>query len=221
VPLPGNGRFLVHGINCFKKGMGTIFSMQDCIREYVHKSRSIRRFVENKRIARETILELIDIARFCPSARNRQPLRYIVSCDTEETGKIRDCLLWALDLPEWGGPCEGERPPAYITVITEKECVPDPKYDVGIAAQTIMLAAAERGLGGCMLGSIQRDQLSQVLVLPEKYEIQLVLAIGYPAETVVVEPLAKDNDIRYWRDEQGIHHVPKRSLEEILFPAAG
>ena len=106
----------------------------------------------------------------------------------------------------------GERPPAYIPIVTEKECVPDPKYDVGIAAQTIILAAAERGLGGCMLGSIHQDQPSMVLDLPDKYEIQLVIAVGHPAESIVLEPLTRDSDIRYWRDEQGMHHVPKRSL---------
>ena len=147
-------------------------NMRTGIRDCVQRSRSIRRFHENKRVSRETILELIDIARFCPSARNRQPLRYAISCETEEANKIRDCLLWALDLPGWGGPAVGERPPAYITIVTEKECLPDPRYDVGIAAQTIMLAAAERGMGGCIFGSIHRDLLSGVLSLPEKFEIQ-------------------------------------------------
>lgn len=191
-------------------------NMRTGIRDYVHRSRSIRRFFEEKQVSRETILELIDIARLCPSARNRQPLRYAISCEAEEANKIRDCLLWALDLPGWGGPAVGERPPAYITIVTGKECIPDPRYDVGIAAQTIMLAAAEKGLGGCIFGSIHRDLLAGVLSLPAKYEIQLVLAIGYPAESVILEPLPVGGDTRYWRDGQGVHHVPKRSLQDIL-----
>jgi nitroreductase len=204
-----------------EKTLFAIGSMQTSIRDCVQNSRSVRRFHEYTRISRETILELIDIARFCPSARNRQPLRYVVSCEPEETGKIRDCLLWALDLPGWGGPVAGERPAAYITVVTEKGCVPDPRYDAGIAAQTIMLAAAGKGLGGCIVGSIHRDLLSGVLSLPEQYEIHLVLALGYPAESILLEPLPPDGDTRYWRDEQGVHHVPKRSLEEILLSADG
>jgi nitroreductase len=190
--------------------------MFECIRECVQKSRSIRRFREEGQVSRDTLMELIDIARFCPSARNRQPLRYVISCEREETLKIRDCLSWALDLPEWNGPGEGERPPAYITLVTEPDGVPDERFDAGIAAQTIMLAATARGLGGCIMSSIHKDRLASVLSLPGKYEIQLVIALGYPAETIVVESLPKDGDTRYWRDEQGLHHVPKRALQDVI-----
>lgn len=190
--------------------------MRESIHNLVRKSRSIRRFRENRRIPDETLTELVDIARVCPSAGNRQPLRYIISSDPEETALIESSLLWAMDLPDWDGPVKGERPSAYITIVTERDCIPDPRFDVGIAVQTIMLAAAERGFGGCIVGSVQRDALSQVLSLPKQYEIQLVLAIGYPAESVLLEPLGNDGDTRYWRDADGVHHVPKRSLREIL-----
>jgi len=190
--------------------------MDDCIRELVKKSRSYRRFDEQRRIAEETIIELVDIARFCPSARNRQPLRYVVSTDPEKTARIRDCLLFALDLPDWGGPVEGERPVAYITIVTTDKCTPFTGHDIGIAAQTMMLAAAERGFAGCMLGSIKKKELRSVLVLPKQYEIRLVLAFGYPAEQVVIEQVGSDRDTKYWRDSAGCHHVPKRSLSEVL-----
>jgi len=190
--------------------------MQDCIRDLVKQSRSTRRYQEERRISRETLTELIDIARFCPSAGNRQPLRYVLSTDPDETVRIRSCLLWARDLPVWDGPGEGEMPPAYITMVTEQNSSPDPKIDIGIAAETILLAATERGMRGCMLGSILKDALRSILSLPERYEIHLVLAIGYPAESVVLEPLGDGGDTRYWRDGDGIHHVPKRSLESIL-----
>lgn len=190
--------------------------MKSSIRDLVIASRSYRRFHEGRRISRETIIGLVDIARFCPSARNRQPLKYVVSTDREETGIIRSCLLWALDLPEWGGPREGERPVAYVTMVAKRECSPDPGFDAGIAAQTMMLAAAERGFGGCIIGSIKRDELRSVLSLPSEYDILLVLAFGYPDEKVVLEDLSAGADTRYWRDEHGVHHVPKRSLQEIL-----
>ncbi|MCK4269604.1 MAG: nitroreductase family protein [Methanogenium sp.] len=193
-----------------------ILIMRESIHNLVRKSRSIRRFQENRRIPDEILTELVDTARFCPSAGNRQPLRYIISSDPEETALIQSSLLWAMDLPDWDGPAEGERPSAYITIVTERDSIPDPRFDVGIAAQTIMLAAAERGFGGCIIGSVQRDVLSQVLSLPKQYEIQLVLAIGYPAESVLLEPLGDDGDTRYWRDADDVHHVPKRSLSEIL-----
>ncbi len=190
--------------------------MDDCIRELVKKSRSYRRFDEQRRIEKEIIVGLVDIARFCPSARNRQPLRYVVSTDPEITARIRDCLLFALDLPDWGGPVKGEHPVAYITIVTTDKCTPFTGHDIGIAAQTMMLAAAERGFAGCMLGSIKKKELRSVLALPKQYEIQLVLAFGYPAEQVVLEQIKSDGSTNYWRDSTGVHHVPKRSLSEVL-----
>ncbi len=190
--------------------------MKYSIHFLVEKSRSYRRFDENRRIPRETIIGLVNIARLCPSARNQQPLRYIVSTDPMQTAKIRSCLLFALGLPDWGGPVAGERPVAYITIVTEDVCTSYTPYDIGIAAQTMMLAAAEQGFGGCMFGSIKKEELKAVLSLPVHYEIQLVLAFGYPAETVVLETVGNDGETNYWRDEDGVHHVPKRALEDIL-----
>jgi nitroreductase len=193
--------------------------MKECIRQLVKKSRSYRRFDETKTIGRETLIELVDIARFCPSARNLQPLRYVVSTDPEKTVRIRDCLMFALDLPDWGGPVKGERPVAYITIVTEDKCTPFTGHDIGIAAQTLLLAAAERGYNGCMFGSIKKKELKSVLSLSERYEIQLVLAFGYPAEQVVLDEVGKEGKTNYWRDSTGIHHVPKRALAEVLIQA--
>lgn len=186
------------------------------IRDLVKKSRSYRRFHEDQRITRETLAGLVDTARFCPCSRNRQPLRYIITTDPEKTADISACLSFALDLPDWGGPVVGERPAGYITIVTEGECTPFTAYDIGIAAQTIMLAAAEQGIGGCMFGSIRKPRLRSVLGFPERYEVHLVLAFGYQAEEVVLEPVGPDGNTTYWRDACGIHHVPKRSLEEVL-----
>ncbi|MFY9799725.1 MAG: nitroreductase family protein [Methanoregula sp.] len=190
--------------------------MNDCIRQLVRESRSYRRFDEKRRLDRETLIELVDIARFCPSARNRQPLRYVVSTDPKITARIRDCLLFALDIPDWGGPVEGERPVAFITMVTLDKCTPYTGHDIGIASQTLLLAAAEREFRGCMFGSIKKEELRSVLSLPEQYEIQLVLAFGYPAEQVVLEEVGSDGRTNYWRDPDGVHHVPKRSLSEVL-----
>lgn len=190
--------------------------MEDCIRNLVKKSRSTRRFQEERQISEEILLNLLDIARFCPSGRNRQPIRYILSIDREENARIRTCIQWAMDLPDWEGPEEGENPAAYITMVTEQKCVPDPRYDIGIAAQTILLAAAECGIGGCMIGSIERAALRRILAIPKEFEIHLLLALGYPAETIVLDPLPEVGDTRYWRDAEGVHHVPKRSLAGIL-----
>jgi len=190
--------------------------MDNCIHTLIRKSRSTRRFQEDRPLQKSQIIDLIDIARFCPSARNRQPLKYIVSVDPEETHEIRSALLWALDLPDWDGPSVGERPTAYITIVAPRNCSPDPAIDLGIAAQTILLAAAGQGIAGCMFGSIKREEMKRILPVPQGYEILLVIALGYPAEEIRLEPLGEDGDTRYWRTPDGVHHVPKRSLEDCL-----
>ena len=121
----------------------------------------------------------------------------------------------------WSGPAEGERPSAYIVILGDTEISKSFGCDHGIAAQSIMLGATERGLGGCMIGSIKKNALRETLEIPERYEIQLVLALGKPAETVVLEDVGPDGDIKYYRDEADVHHVPKRSLDDLILRASG
>ncbi len=126
-------------------------------------------------------------------------------------------LAWAGALPDWDGPEEGERPSAYIVIVCDGSIAKNKMWDEGIAAQTIMLGAAEKGLGGCMIGSINRSQLAETLGLDsERYHISLVLALGKPKETVVTVPVGEDGSTTYYRDENQVHYVPKRSLEEII-----
>jgi hypothetical protein len=66
-----------------------------------------------------------------------------------------------------------------------------------------------------MVARIQREKLRAALGIPEQYHILLAIAFGYPYETVVIEE-AKGGEIRYWRDEKSVHHVPKRALSEII-----
>ena len=63
---------------------------------------------------------------------------------------------------------------------------------------------------------MNRKKLAGLLDLPDEYEVLLVLALGVPAEDVVVEALPSDGKIEYWRTSDGTHHVPKRGLEEVL-----
>jgi nitroreductase len=186
------------------------------LRELVLKTRSYRRFYEDVPVPRQTLRELVDLARQTASAANRQPLKYWLSWEPEMNQKIFPCLAWAAYLKDWGGPAEGERPSAYIIILGDTEIAKDFNLDPGIAAQTIMLGATERGFGGCMIASIRRETLREVLGIPERYQILLVLALGKPKEKVVLEPVGPDGDIRYYRDSEGVHHVPKRSLDEII-----
>jgi len=184
--------------------------------ELVRRNRSYRRFHESERIQEETLRELVDLARLSASSGNKQPLKYVLSCDPETNARIFPCLAWAGYLKDWNGPAEGERPSAYIVILGDREISSSFGVDHGIAAQTILLGAAERGLGGCMVGSILREELRLALGIPERYEILLVVALGKPAEKVVLEEAGRDGDIRYYRDAEGVHHVPKRPLEEVI-----
>ncbi len=184
--------------------------------ELVLKCRSVRRFYERSKVALADLEELVDIARLTASANNLQPLRYILSTDPEVNERIFPCLGWAAYLTDWPGPEPGERPTGYIVMLGDTKTGETYTWDQGIAAQTIMLGAVEKGLGGCMIGSINRDKLRQELELEARYAILLVLAIGRPKEKVLLE-VAKDPDnVRYYRDANRVHHVPKRRLEDIV-----
>jgi nitroreductase len=186
------------------------------LRDLVLKNRSYRRFHEERAISRETLVALVDLARLSPSGGNMQALRFILACDPAANGRIFPYLAWAGYLKEWGGPQAGERPSAYIVILHDKTIRANAGVEPGIAAQTMALGAVEQGLGACMLGAIQRDALRASLSIPEQYEIALVLALGAPAETIVLEQVGPEGEIKYWRDAAGVHHVPKRSLDDII-----
>jgi len=186
------------------------------IRDLIIKNRSCRRFHENVAVERETLRELVDLARFSASAANMQPLKYVLSCEPERNSVIFSHVGWAGYLKDWPGPAEGERPAAYISILCDTEISEFADCDHGIAAQSILLGAAEKGLAGCMIGTVRRKELSAALGVPPRYKILLVLALGKPAETVVLETAGPDGKIEYWRDAEGVHHVPKRDLDNII-----
>jgi len=186
------------------------------LRDLIVKNRSYRRFQEESRIESETLRGLIDLARLSASGGNLQPLKYIISSDAEKNAKIFPHLEWAGYLKDWEGPGEGERPSAYIIILGDTEISKNFGCDHGIAAQSILLGAAEKGIGGCMVGSIHRKELRKTLAIPERYEILLVLALGRPKERVVLEEAGAGGDIKYYRDSEDVHHVPKRPLDEII-----
>lgn len=185
------------------------------IRELIIKNRSYRRFVESEKISTEQVLQWIDLGRLSASGRNAQPIKYIVSCEVEKNAKVFSSLAWAAFLTDWDGPEEGERPAAYIIQLLDTGIANQFFCDDGIAAQSILLGAVEDGYGGCIFRSINKKLLTQLLEIPVQYEIINVIALGKPAEKVAIEPI-QNGDFKYWRDENGVHHVPKRSLDEIV-----
>jgi len=186
------------------------------IEDLIRQNRSYRRFHQDVPVRIETLRALVNLARMSASGANLQPLKYVLCSDRETNARIFPHTRWAGYLKDWGGPMEGERPAAYIVILGDTEIRKSFGCDHGIAAQSIMLGATERGLGGCIIASIDRDALRQTLDIPEQHEILLVLALGKPNETVVLEEVGPDGDIKYYRDDEDVHHVPKRSLDELI-----
>jgi nitroreductase len=186
------------------------------IRDLIIKNRSCRRFREEVDIKLDTLKELVDLARLSASAMNAQPLKYMLSCEPERSSLIFPHLTLGAYHKNWSGPREGERPAAYIIILGDTVISRFLAFDAGIAAQSILLGATERGLAGCIIASIDREELRRALDISSRYEILLVLVLGKPREKVVIEMVGPNGDTKYWRDVEGVHHVPKRPLDDII-----
>lgn len=186
------------------------------VSELVRKNRSYRRFDQKARIAPEALESLVDLARQSGSAGNKQPLRYIISCSEEMNRKIFPNLTWAAALKEWPGPAEGERPAAYIIVVADKTIWNWAAVDLGVASQSILLGATEVGLGGCTIGVRKKQELTELLALPEELEIRVVIALGKPVETIVLEEAESAESTTYYRSDDQVHHVPKIPLKDVI-----
>lgn len=190
------------------------------IDELVKRTRTVRRFQEERQVSRECLLDLLDLARLGGSARNGQPLRYVILDKSAHREMIFPLLGWAGYLKNWSGPQEGERPSAYILCLVDQERLKGPveeaHFDLGIASQNLLLGAANRGIYGCRIGNFSQKKMQEMLQLEKRYIPLLVLALGYAAEQVKLEELEPDGDIRYWRDAEGVHHVPKRPINDIV-----
>lgn len=188
----------------------------DQVRKWVGSNRSCRRFDENHPISMATLTNLVDLGRQSASGANLQPLKYILTTNPQINERVFKTLGWAAYLKDWQGPQPGERPGAYIIVLHDTRITTNIDCDHGIASQSILLGARELGLAGCMLGAVNRKRLRSSLNIEPELKIMLVLAIGKPNEQAVLEVVGNDGDIRYWRDDNQVHHVPKRSLDEIV-----
>ena len=185
------------------------------LKDLILKNRSYRRFYQSERISTSQLRDWVDLARCSASARNSQPLKYILSSEETLNAKIFEHLAWAGYLSTWDGPEDGERPSAYLIMLHDKQIEGNYLCDDGIAIQSILLGAVEAGFGGCIIHSVNRNKIREILDLENRFEILHVLALGKPKETVVMDEI-KNDDVKYWRDENQVHHVPKRSLDEII-----
>lgn len=184
-------------------------------KELVKKNRSYRRFYQEIELNYNDLEELVDYARLSASGGNMQPLKFIISNTPEKNENILQNLRWAAYLKDWGGPVEGEKPSAYIIMLGDKNIKREFSFDAGIACQSILLGACEKEFGGCILANIDKKNVSKIFNIPEQYEILVAIALGKPKEEVVIDDLNED-DIKYWRDDQNVHHVPKRILKDLI-----
>ena len=187
------------------------------VKELCEKNRSVRNFDRSYRPDKETLLAFIDNARLSPSSVNMQPIKYFISCDDETNGKIFPLLGFAKKL-KTAVPYKGKEPAAYIVICHDKSVSENSDIflrDIGICAQTIMLSAVEKGLNGCIVGNFSPEKLAASLSLPENIIPNLVIALGKADETVVFEDI-KDGNTDYYRDGNDVHHVPKRTLDEVV-----
>lgn len=185
------------------------------IMDVLYARRTIRKFTQ-KPIPTEVLTDIIDAARLSPTANNRQPLRFLVVNDPSLCAGVFPHTYWARSLGPEGRPKEGEQPTAYILILADKKLeTPWISHDVGAAAQTIMLAAQDSGIGTCWMASIDRDALTEILGIPGEYRLDTLISMGYPAQKSVYEDT--QGDVTYYKDEQGTMHIPKRRLEDVLW----
>ncbi len=189
------------------------------ITDLIARNRSFRRFDAAHRIDRSTLKDFVDHARVAASTANLQPLAYYLSDSETINAQIFDTLKWAGYLSDWDGPAPPERPTGYIVVCHDTEVAIKPEFlwcDVGIASQTILLTACERGLGGCIIASFDRERVPQIIGLAERYTPLVVIALGKPGERVELTEVETGGSIKYYRNENDTHIVPKRKLADIV-----
>ncbi len=186
------------------------------IKELVLHNRSYRKYFFDKKISLDQLKQLIDLARVTPSSKNRQPLKYILVNDENHCREVFKHLRWAWFFKDWHGPSQSEQPPAYIVVVQDTNLNDEADIDVGIACQTMLLGAAEMGMGGCIIRTVNRYEIQKLFHLDDTMEVVLVVAIGYPNQKVVLSEVGEDGNTVYYENEQGDHVVPKRALEEVI-----
>ncbi len=189
------------------------------LKTLLEETRTFRRFQQDKLVSPTTLHDLLDLARLGGSARNCQPWQYLPITDPERCQNIFPYLGWAGYLQDWKGPIDGERPAAYIMCFLNSKWLKGPEreayFDLGIASQNLLLGGQTIGIGGCRIGAFS-PKLESIFSLQENLKLALVIALGYPNENVTLEEQTSENDVQYWRDTDGMHHVPKRPLRDIL-----
>jgi len=185
------------------------------IYEAIISRRSIRKF-DQKKIDPEILKKIVNAGRLAPSAANLQPLEYLIIDDEDLKRKVFPNLAWAGYIKPEGDPGEDERPAAYIIILADKKINPAPERDIGASVENMNLVAEEEGMGCCWIGAFKKKKINEIIRVPENLSAELILVMGYPVEKPVPEDIEKGSSIKYYKDDSGTLHVPKRKLEDIL-----
>lgn len=189
------------------------------LKDLVKKNRSYRGYDESYRFSRKELAEFVDYARLTPSSVNAQPFKYYLAWEKDEVDRIQSLTHWARALPQLTLPHDGMHPTAFIIILQDTRISDNLsrfQKDTGIVAQTMLLAATEKGLGGCMIGNFHAGRVKEALALPEYLAPLLIVAIGEPAEQVVLTEIGDGESTAYYRDENDVHYVPKRKLADVV-----
>jgi nitroreductase len=186
------------------------------IKDIVYKNRTYRRFDQSVKVDMSTLEELVDLARVTSSGANMQAIKFVLVTDEKMCEVVNENIGWAAALPDWPGPAEGEKPTAYIITLRDENISKNTFWDLGLWTQSILMGAVEKGLGGCQFGNIKYKDLEKILELPENLVLTSVVAIGKPVEKIVLVDVPLSGSMNYYRDENMVHYVPKRKLEDII-----
>lgn len=188
----------------------------DILKNLLIANRSVRRFDNSRKISNEEVSALVDLTRFCASGRNLQPLRYRIVTESEECDRLFPALAWAGYYKDWDGPEENERPAAYLVQCLDTGLAENCLCDDGLQLEAITLGATAKNISCCIIKAFNREKVISELNLPSNMNPRYVLALGYAAERIVLEDLKTDGDYRYYRDPESTHHVPKRTLDQLI-----
>lgn len=180
--------------------------------------RSYRKFDEERELTKEDIDGILSSIKFASCANNRQFLRFISVESKEKVLDIFDNTRWAASLPnDAGRPKEGERPVYFIAILSDKEKkLKFDGVDQGLVISNLTLAAAERGIGSCIIGSVLDDKMREILSYDDRYTCSLVVAFGYPKIDSSIKEINLEEDQSYYLDENGNYVVPKYKLDDIV-----
>ena len=188
------------------------------LKDLVTKARSYRRYDQSYAMSETELKSFVDIARITNSGSNQQPLKYKIICKQPLIDQYFAITKWGGRFKDYNGPAPGEQPTGYIVICcdTQIKAAAAAITDMGIAAEILVLAAAEAGFGSCMIGNFARDKCRELLALADHLEPILTVAFGKPNDEIVLEELSEGEPSDYYRDENLVHHVPKRKLDDIL-----